>query len=214
MVDAVKLKFYYDFVLGQVYDEGESPFHQTITADVTRRFIDPLELPKSSAILDLGCGQGYWLDEMRQRGFTNVLGLTLGRDNFEHCTKQGHRVELRDMNFLTERAESQDLLFSRHSLEHSPFPYITLLEYNRVLRAGGCLYIEVPAPDCQQQHENNRNHYSILGKTMWLSLLQRTGFDANWFDYEFPVTFADHRGTVLEKYFIFLCRKQMSVDVK
>ena len=210
----LKLKFYYDFVLGQVYDEGHSDFHQTITKDVIEKFIDPINLHKDAKILDLGCGPGYFLDEMSQRGYTDVTGVTLSPGDIEICQTKGHKVVKSDMNFLSHPDESQDLLFCRHSLEHSPFPYITLLEYNRVLKPQGYLYIEVPQPNCDRPHEDNRNHYSILDKTMWLSLLSRTGFDVTWYEYSFLVEFFDERGTVEEKYYIFVCRRQRSVDVK
>jgi SAM-dependent methyltransferase len=118
------------------------------------------------------------------------------------------------MNFLSDADESVDLLFCRHSLEHSPFPYITLIEYNRVLKPCGVLYVEVPAPDCELAHERNRNHFSIMGRQMWLSLLERTGFDVEWHEYEFPVNFADDRGTVQERYYIFVCRRRRPMDIK
>jgi SAM-dependent methyltransferase len=210
----LKFKFYYDHVLSQVYSEGDSPYHVQITQDVVKRFIDPLDIDKSAKILDLGCGPGYFLKEMSDRGYTNVTGLTLSREDAQKCQSQGFRVELLDMNFLNERDESVDMLFCRHSLEHSPFPYITLLEYNRVLRPQGVLYIEVPQPDCDRLHETNPNHYSIMGRPMWLSLLQRTGFDVSWYDYELPVSTEDQSETYLEKYHMFVCRRRRPVDVK
>ena len=36
--------------------------------------------------------------------------------------------------------------------------------------------MEVPAPGTCCKHETNPNHYSVLSKEMWLSLLQRTGY--------------------------------------
>lgn len=210
----LKLKFYYEHVLGQVYSEGESPYHKTITEDVVARFIDPLNIPKTAAILDLGCGSGYFLDEMQKRGYTNVAGVTMGADDIELCTARGHKVRKGDINFLPDPDESIDMLFCRHSIEHSPFPYITLLEYNRVLKPSGTLYIEVPAPDNERSHEENKNHYSILGRTMWLNLLKRAGFDINWYDYEFPVTFNDTGEVFTERYYIFVCTRRRPVDVK
>lgn len=210
----LKLKFYYEHVLGQVYSEGESPYHKSITEDVVARFIDPLNIPKTAAILDLGCGSGYFLDEMQKRGYTNVAGVTLGNDDIELCTARSHKVRKGDINFLPDPDESIDMLFCRHSIEHSPFPYITLLEYNRVLKQLGTLYIEVPAPDNERSHEDNKNHYSILGRTMWLNLLKRTGFDVNWYDYEFPVTFNDTGEQFTERYYIFVCTRRRPVDVK
>jgi SAM-dependent methyltransferase len=208
----LKLKFYYEHVLGQVYAEGHSPFHKDITADVVTRFVDPLNLPKHAEIIDLGCGPGYFLDQMTARGYSNVTGLTLSADDIDICAAAGHQVVRSDMNFLSNRDESVDMLFCRHSLEHSPFPYITLLEYNRVLRPNGYLYIEVPAPDGERPHEENRNHYSILGRSMWLSLLKRSGFDVTWYNYEFPMMLEGQQLT--EKYYIFVCQRKRPVDVK
>lgn len=213
----LKLKFYYDYVSGQVYSEGDSPFHRTITQDVVERFVDPLALPKTAAILDLGCGPGYFLDVMRDRGYTNTVGVTLSSDDAEQCRAKGHQVRRSDMNFLSDPDESIDMLFCRHSIEHSPFPYITLLEYNRVLKTNGRLYIEVPAPDCERGHEQNRNHYSIMGRTMWLELLKRTGFDITWYNYDFPVDYTDAEGNktrFVENYYIFVCERRRPVDVK
>ena len=36
--------------------------------------------------------------------------------------------------------------------------------------------MEVPAPDTSCQHQQNRNHYSVLGKTMLAGLIDRAGF--------------------------------------
>lgn len=213
----LKLKFYYDHVLSTVYAEGDSPFHDQITKDVVTRFIDPEEVNKDAKILDVGCGPGYFLDCMKERGYTNTLGITLSKEDIETCSKKGHKVSYSDMNFLSDKDESVDMIFSRHSLEHSPFPYITLLEYNRVLKSMGLLYIEVPSPECDIRHEENRNHYSIMGRDMWLQLLFRTGFDTKWYDYEFPVRFTDERadqGEKMERYYIFVCRRRRSVDIK
>jgi SAM-dependent methyltransferase len=78
--------------------------------------------------------------------------------------------------------ESIDFIFLRQTLEHSPYPIFTLMEYNRVLKQGGKIYIEVPAPDTQRKHEWNLNHYSILGEQQLAALLERTGFAINRFD--------------------------------
>lgn len=209
----LKLKFYYEHVLGQVYAEGESSFHKDITQDVVTRFIEPLKIPKTAKILDLGCGPGYFLDVMKAQGYTDVLGLTMSPEDIKSNIDKGNQVKQSDMNFLADRDETVDMLFCRHSLEHSPFPYITLLEYNRVLKPNGCLYIEVPQPDCERPHEENRNHYSILGRSMWLNLLKRTGFDVEWYDYEIPIRFPDG-AQYLEKYYIFVCQRKRPVDVK
>lgn len=210
----LKLKFYYDHVLGTVYEEGPSPFHESVTKDIIEKFIDPQNVPKDARIIDLGCGPGYFLDQMRDRGYTNLLGLTLSPADSTTVANKGHAVERRDMNFLTEKDYSVDMLFCRHALEHSPFPYITLLEYNRVLKPNGLLYVEVPAPDCERAHENNKNHFSVLGIKMWLSLFDRTGFTGTWNEvgYDYRDTVTDL--TVHEKFYVFVLRRSRPVDIK
>ena len=213
MNDIVKLRFYYEYILGQVYDEGESPFHKQVTEDVVKKFIDPLDLPLDAYILDLGCGPGFFLDEMKTRGYTNSLGVTLSPDDYDLCNANGHQARKSDINFLEELDESVDLIFCRHAIEHSPFPYITLLEYNRVLKPHGKMYIEVPAPDSERIHENNKNHYSILGDAMWSSLLVRSGFDVNKFTYSCEVS-NKNGDNWIEKSLIYMCERLFPIDIK
>ena len=71
---------------------------------------------------------------------------------------------------------SFDFLWCRHVLEHSVPPMFTLSEYRRVLKPGGLVYVEVPAPDTSAHHVRNPNHYSVLPHSSWMSLLARTGF--------------------------------------
>lgn len=210
----LKFKFYYDHILSQVYDEGTSAFHESVTHDLIERFIDPLQLTQDSRILDVGCGPGYFLDAMHERGFSDVTGLSVSSEDIAICKGKKHRVEERDINLLWDRDESVDMIWSRHSLEHSPFPYITLLEYNRVLRPNGVLFIEVPQPDCERNHENNKNHYSVLGKVMWFNLLQRSGFDFDWYEFEVPMRDLAIDQTFRERSYIFLCRRARPVDIK
>ena len=81
-----------------------------------------------------------------------------------------------DFAFLEFPDESFDLVWCRHAIEHSLFPFFTLAELHRVLKPGGVLYLEVPAPDTSCRHQTNPNHYSVLGKSMWVELIRRVGF--------------------------------------
>jgi cyclopropane fatty-acyl-phospholipid synthase-like methyltransferase len=77
-LDLIKLKFYNEWLYtAHIYDEGDSQFHQNLTKQVVETYVDPLNLPKDAHIIDLGCGPGYFLDEMKTREYTNVIGITL-----------------------------------------------------------------------------------------------------------------------------------------
>lgn len=221
--DSVKLKFYYEWLVNcHVYDEGDSQYHKQLTGQVVTSYIDPLNLPKDAHILDLGCGPGYFLDEMQTRGYTNVTGVTLSPGDIKLCEDKGHRIKKYDLSFLPQKDgyhdESVDFIFLRHALEHSPFPIFSLVEYNRVLKQGSKIYIEVPAPDCDRKHEWNLNHYSILGANQLIALLQRTGFVVNSFNgLDFDLNIPDQNGeskTVKEKFYCIVATKQHPLDIK
>lgn len=221
-IDLIKLKFYNEWLYtAHIYDEGESPFHKSMTTKMVEVYVDPLNLPKDATIIDVGCGPGYFLDEMKQREYTNVVGITLSPGDVKICEDKGHTIKKYDISFLPQDVypdESVDFIFSRHSLEHSPYPIFTLVEYNRVLKQGGKIFIEVPAPDCERLHEFNLNHYSILGSKQLEALLIRTGFEIGVFnnvEYDISMVIPDEEPkTVREKVFCLVATKKQPLDIK
>jgi SAM-dependent methyltransferase len=222
-IDTLKLRFYNEYLYtNHIYDEGESGYHKEITKQVVKDYIDPLNLPVHSVILDLGCGPGYFLDEMYDRGYTDVTGVTLSPGDIETCVNKGHKVKQYDLSFLPQsdgyHDESVDFIFLRHALEHSPYPIFSLMEYNRVLKQHGKIYIEVPAPGCERKHEHNPNHYSILGAEMLAALLHRTGFNIDDFRiFEFKLNLPAQNNTykeVTETFYCIIATKDRPLDVK
>ena len=225
MVDTLKLRFYNDWLYQvHIYDEGDSPFHKTLTTDVVKQYVDPLELPKNAHILDLGCGPGYFMDEMKERGYTNVTGVTLSPGDVKICQDKGHTVKQYDLSFLPQKDgyydESVDFIFLRHALEHSPYPIFSLVEYNRLLKQNAKIYIEVPQPDCERRHESNLNHYSIFGHNQLAALLHRTGFNIEKFNnLEFDLNLgttneAGEPNLVREKFYCIVASKARPLDIK
>jgi len=223
-LDLIKLKFYNEWLYtAHIYDEGDSQMHQALTKQAVETYVDPLEIPKDAKILDMGCGPGYFLDEMTERGYTNLEGVTLSPGDVKLCEEKGHTIKKYDITFLPQKdgyyEESVDFIFLRHALEHSPYPIFTLMEYNRVLKQGGKIYIEVPAPDCERKHEYNPNHYSILGANQWAALLIRTGFKIEQFNnFEFDLTMPTEENEepklVREKYYCIVVTKDRPLDIK
>jgi SAM-dependent methyltransferase len=223
-LDLVKLKFYNEWLYtAHIYDEGDSQFHRELTKNVVETYVDPLNLAKNAKILDLGCGPGYFLDEMRNREYTDVVGVTLSPGDIKLCEDKGHTIKKYDLSFIPQQDgyydESVDFIFLRQALEHSPYPIFSLMEYNRVLKQGAYIYIEVPAPDCDRRHEYNPNHYSILGQNQLAALLHRTGFKIEKFnnlefDLGIPNKENNERVTVRERYFCILASKDRPLDIK
>lgn len=224
-LDLIKLKFYNEWLYtAHIYDEGNSQMHDSLTKQVITKYIDPLNLPKDYKILDLGSGPGYFLDGMKARGYTDVTGVTLSPGDIKICEDKGHVIKKYDLSFLPQSDgyfdESVDFIFLRHALEHSPYPIFSLMEYNRVLKQGGKIYIEVPAPDCDRKHEWNLNHYSILGQNQLAALLVRCGFDINLFEnLAFELNSPDPADptktkAAKETYYCIVATKQRPLDIK
>jgi SAM-dependent methyltransferase len=223
-LDLVKLKFYNEWLYtAHIYDEGLSPMHDSLTKQILEKYIDPLNIPKDATILDLGCGPGYFLDGMKTRGYTNLTGVTLSPGDISICESNGHTVKKFDLSFLPQSQgyhdESVDFIFLRHALEHSPYPIFSLMEYNRVLKQFGKIYIEVPAPDCDRKHEYNLNHYSILGENQLAALLVRTGFNIELFNnLEFDINTVNPETNepfvAREHFYCIVATKQRPLDIK
>ncbi len=223
-LDLVKLKFFNEWLYSShLYDEGPSALHEKVTEEVISTYVEPLKLKKNSNILDIGCGFGYFLDQMKKKKYTNLTGTTLSEANAKIFTEKGHNVKVYDPTFLPQKDgwndETVDFIFCRHTLHHSPYPIFSLVEYNRLLKQNSKIYIEVPAPECDRLHEFNNSIYSILGKAQLTALLQRTGFKVDVFnEIEFDLKYKESEESeekvVKEKYFVILATKQTMLDIK
>jgi ubiquinone/menaquinone biosynthesis C-methylase UbiE len=156
-----------------VYKEKASSSHNQIIAS----FINQISMlsPKESTVLDVGCGYGFALELFKKKGYKPV-GITIGQEDYDVCKEKGFDVEIMDQSFLTFEENMFDLVWCRHCLEHSIMPFFTLSEFHRVSKKNAYLFVEVPLPDTCFDHQKNPNHYSVLGKSSWVSLIERTGY--------------------------------------
>jgi len=185
---------------GDIYPEPPSRVHNQLSHDMFKRLMEAFPLAPGAKVLDVGCGQGVALEIFRDAGL-DPLGITLGEDA-QVCRSKGLNVLEMDFAFLDFPDESFDMVWCRHAIEHSVFPFFTMAELHRVLKPGGVLYLEVPAPDTACRHQTNVNHYSVLGKSSWLELIRRVGFpQTNVLDINFQT------GMGPDTYWAFLQRK-------
>ena len=101
-----------------------------------------------SRILDIGCGHGELLRNMRWRGFRHLTGV----DPFINGSVKadGLRIVRGEVGDLDERF---DFVMLHHSLEHMPNPLGALSEVRRLLRRRGAVLVRVPvAGSWPEQH--------------------------------------------------------------
>lgn len=142
-----RLVSFMEKIEGETYPETPMYIHTTITSQVLETLTVQFGINPDARILDVGCGQGPALDYLRNKGYTSTIGLTLNDEDVRICMEKGHDVRKMDQSFLEFEDASFDLVWARHVIEHSIFPYFTLTEFCRVLAPGGTLYLEVPAPE-------------------------------------------------------------------
>jgi SAM-dependent methyltransferase len=159
----------------EVFSEADSELHTSLIDQMVPQFVRFLP-NRQVAILDVGCGQGYACVKFRSLGFENLTAITLSPEDVQATCERGFACYQMDMSFLKFDDNAFDVLWVRHALEHSPFPYLTLLEFNRVLNKDGLVYLEMPMPDTPRQLEFWPNHYSLFNEKMWSSLFGRSGF--------------------------------------
>ena len=210
---ANKILKFLDKVSKEVYSEPDTEMHMKmidqIIPDLEKNQIGD---NKDQAILDVGCGQGYAMQKLKEAGFTNLKGIAMSDEDVKATQGKGFDCENMDQSFMTFDDESFDFLFVRHCLEHSPFPYHTLGEFRRVLKVGGKAYIEMPAPDNVRPLEYSPNHYSIMGPKQWAALMLRHKFQiqvATDFSIELinPNAKDEESKTFKEKNLVFVIKK-------
>lgn len=159
----------------EVYPEPSTQAHTGLTRHMIEVTLKRLGMKKGGRVLDVGCGQGVALDMFKDNGF-EPIGISLSEIDVQKCKEKDLDARLMDQSLLEFGDDIFNLIWCRHCLEHSIFPYFTLSGFNRVLKPGGYFYIEVPAPDTASAHQTNKNHYSVMGASMWEELIKRSGF--------------------------------------
>jgi SAM-dependent methyltransferase len=99
-----------------------------------------------TALLDLGCGHGYWLDVVGSR-YERAIGIDVSTERFSQresdptCWTFVQR-DLADR--LPADSDSIDAVHANQLIEHVPNPLALAIEVHRVLRPGGLFVAATP----------------------------------------------------------------------
>lgn len=174
-----------------VYPQPQDAGHTALALSSIKWLIESLPTGSScKTVLDVGAGEGFCQNMFLAAGIS-YAGISLGQD-YEVAKVQGLNVQPYDFNFIPLENAIVDLVYSRHSLEHSFSPLISLLEWRRVSKQ--YLAIILPAPE--HYKPGGRNHPYVLFVEQWLAMFtiagwaviesrMETGIDGNIWEYWF-----------------------------
>lgn len=123
--------------------------------------LQQLNLPKTAAILEIGCSGGPLQQQLRAIGFQHLTGIDISEASIALAQQRripnvsvmdGARLEFADASF--------DVVVASDVLEHIEDEQRALREWSRVLKPGGQLLVYVPAgPALWSQHDVVNRHF-------------------------------------------------------
>jgi 2-polyprenyl-3-methyl-5-hydroxy-6-metoxy-1,4-benzoquinol methylase len=126
--------------------------------------IGHLELDANTAILDLGCGSGAWLERLSLHGFTNLSGVDIDPSGFgAHMVADFHKGDVTsDLEFAREKF---GLITAIEIVEHLSNPERLFWNAAQHLSNAGWFLLTTP------------NIYSVQSRALFLLRAKMRGFD-------------------------------------
>lgn len=149
-----------------MYEEIQSIWPYYATNYV--RIIDAI--PRSAAVLEIGCGHGSLLGWLRSLGFEHIEGVdaSSGDVEFANAHLGPGTVEVGDaISYLEAHPNQYDLIVAKAIVEHIPRRQLLDLmgSIDAALRPGGTLLVDVPNMD-----------WLVAGHERYMDLTHESGF--------------------------------------
>lgn len=133
---------------------------QSVSPITVKRYHEMLDyfepFRKNNNIIDVGCGDGYFLDEAKKRGW-NVYGTEYMDSKVEFCRQKGINMSQGILNLANYAPGFFDVIVSIEVIEHINNATEEIKNFNSILRKGGIVYLTTP-------HYNSLSRHVFHGK--------------------------------------------------
>lgn len=154
-----------------------------IRARIDREFRHLPCIPGEGRVLDVGFGDGTFLESARLAGWRGV-GIDFDPEVVRNARARGLDVSQSSLEALDEPAASFDVITVAHVIEHVHHPASWLARCFHLLKPGGVLWLETPNIDSLGHLRFGRNwrglevprHMAIFNRTGLRNQLRQAGF--------------------------------------
>ena len=124
----------------------DSTFEGKFTARYRQKILELCRMPSGGKVLDVGCGNGSLIDEIRQRNKIEAYGIDISPKMIKECLNRykGIHFEVSTGEELAFGDGFFDALTICCALHHLHNPQRFFAEANRVLKRGGILIVGEP----------------------------------------------------------------------
>ena len=155
--DALRYKLIRSAIVGYFGKDQESHSSKTFyTKFLRHRFGGAPEYLKKGRILDVGCGDGFFLSIVKEIGW-DVFGVEINKEAADKANKRGLNVFCGNLEDAGYAENYFDVIRLSHSFEHFTTPYDTLSYACKILKHKGKLIISVPNFDSFSSRIFSRN---------------------------------------------------------
>ncbi len=136
-------------------------------------------------VLDIGCGNGHFLEMMKAQGGVEIYGIEMPGNSADRASKiPGINLKIGSLQDDDYQASMFDAITMFHVFEHLHNPQEMLQRISKLLRPGGVLYISVPNIDSWQArwfkgkwlHLDPPRHLFFFTPKRFTALLGEMGF--------------------------------------
>lgn len=139
IIDALKIKKFYED--SDFNYQTESEYLRKIYFKYLTKFVN---VDKDMKILEIGCANGFFLDELYKKGYRNVYGVEPGMSSVNKASQNiKNRIRINVFKRKLFNDNTFDLILCFHTLDHVINPNLFLKDVNFLLKKRGKIFFVV-----------------------------------------------------------------------